>query len=317
MFLVQESKKSTPLIEITVGTSLRVCATTSKSPVQWGGETWLPEPAIDVDLPKQSGTLGEEECLIKLPAVNNLHPGVALVAQMFSRPRAAPPATVRVINLLETGPEDVTVVYLYDGVVTKSVANPLRQEGFVELSVSPEFLHQLEDATLGHRADASCNHVFGGAGCWHPDVDTFFTAGDVGLATRVRKLHVLGTVFPSEAGARQVTLSIDPAQHPYASNTAITARPEGWWKRGFLEKDGLRIQISDWRWNTTLSTGTNVFILNRIPPEDWCSPDTPLILHPGCQRTPAACAQRLNSTLFGGYGHGIPAYNPTIETSDR
>jgi hypothetical protein len=316
--LIHEQKKSTPLIEIIVGTSMRIFATTSKSPVIWNGETYMPEPTIEIDLPKQSGALGEEECPIRLPMVNNLHPGIAVLAQMLAQPRSAPPISVKVTNLIESGPDNVIPVYLYDGVLIRSVANPRKQEGFVEAVITPEFLHQLEDATLGHRADPSCNHVFGGAGCWHPDVNTFFSTPDVGFQTRVRKLHVLATVFPSEAGARQVTLSIDPSYHPApASSLALTQRPEGWWKRAFLEKDGLRIQVSDWRWNTTIGTGTNIFILNRIPPADWCVPDTQLILHPGCSRSPEACAQRANSTFFGGYGYGIPAYNPTIETDDR
>lgn len=311
---VHEFKKSTPLIEILYGTSIAVYITTSRSPVQWAGRTWLPEPTVSVDLPKQSGGLTEESCKISLPRENNLHPGVATIANLLASPRCSLPIRVRVINLIESGPEDLNPVYLYEGVDDRTIRNPDGQEGFVDLMVVPDFRYQLEDITLGMRADPTCGHVYGGVGCWHPDVDKFMVPGDYGLPAKVHKINVTLSINPTYS-SRQVQVFVDPSLHPGATYLQITQRPKNWWKRAFLEKDGLRISIADWRWNNTLNTGTDIFILNRIPPENWHLAKA--VLHPGCTRTAEACAERLNTGTFGGYGHGIPAYNPVLEISDN
>ena len=310
---VHEFKKSTPLIEINYGTSLTAYITTSRSPVVWDGKVWLPEPAISVDLPKQSGTLAEESCTIDLPRENNLHPGVATIAELLSSPRSCPPIRVRIINLIESGPEDVTPVYLYEGVDDRTVRNPDGQEGIVKLTIIPDYRYQIGDISLGMRADPTCGHVYGGLGCWHPDVDKFMVPGDYGLPAKVHKINVTLSVNPIYSG-RQVQVFVDPSLHPGATYLQITQRPKNWWKRAFLERDGLRISIADWRWNNTLNTGTDIFILNRIPPADWHLGKA--VLHPGCTRTAAACAERLNTGTFGGYGNGIPAYNPVLEIGD-
>ncbi len=308
--LIREQKHSTPLVEIYMG-SLSVFVTTSKSPVEWGGNRYLPEPALDVDLPKQSGALAEEVCTVTLPR-SSLHAGVAAVAEVFGTPRSAPPTRVRVIELLQSAAEETTPVFLYDGIVDRSTRNPENVAGIVKLEIQPEWRLQLGDITLGRRADATCDHVWGGLGCG-VDTDIFWSLADAANQLAVRKVNVTCMPHP-EAAARQVDLFINPTLHPGGTQAAITRHPVGWWKGGFLEKDGLRIAIADWKWNTLTNHGTSTFVLNRIPPKSWDGAE--MVLHPGCSRTPEACTQRQGNTLaFGGLGWGIPAYNPTIDRS--
>lgn len=313
--LIKEFKKSTPLIEILCGTAISVYITTGKNPVNWDGKVWFPEPAIKVELPKQSGTLSQDPCEVTLPRLNSQHPGVMTLAALLSSPRTIPTMTIRVINLIESSTEELLPVYLYEGVANASFRNAQKQQGTVKMSFLPEHLLLLEQSTLGRRADASCDFVYGGLGCF-VDVQTFFEATSYWPTQdrKIRKAHVTATVFNIQS-KRELTVFLDPVFHPGADQRTLTQQPKGWWVRGFFEKDGLRIGISDWKFNDTAGVGTNIFILNRIPPADWNGAQ--LVLHPGCQRTPQACADRNNSERFGGLGYGIPAYNPIMETDDR
>lgn len=311
--LTKEAKKSSILVEIRCGTALTAYATTSKSRVIWEGKVWTPEPTIHIDLPEQAASVTSETCKVRLPLVGSQHPGVLSIARVLSVPRTSPPVSCRIINLIESDVDHVTPVYLYNGVLDKSTRNPQGQSGFVELDIVPEFMMQLAEATLGMRADPSCGWSYGGPGCWHPDTDKFLTPADYAAPLLVRKINVVCTVDP-QLSSRKVTLAVDTVLHPGATNSVITSRPHEWWKRGFLAKDGLRISIADWRY-FILGGGVHTFILNRIPPESWQGAS--VVLHPGCPRTPAACAERNNSENYGGIGYGIPAYNPVLERDDR
>lgn len=309
---IKEVKKSTLLVELHCGTALSAYATTAKSRVIWDGKVWTPEPTINVELPEQTASVSSEACKIKLPLVGNQHPLVLSIARVLSVPRTSPPVRCRVINLIESDVDHMTPVYLYNGVLDRSTRNPQGQSGFVELNIVPEFMAQLAEATLGMRADPSCGWSFGGPGCWHPDTDKFLTPADYPIGG-VRKVNVICTIDP-DLSSRKVTLGVDTAKHPGADSRVLISRPAGWWVRGYLEKDGLRISIADWRY-WLAGVGEHTWILNRIPPEDWQGAS--MVLHPGCPRTPLACSQRNNSINFGGMGYGIPAYNPVLETDDR
>jgi hypothetical protein len=315
--LSRDQKSSTPLIEIYCGTSLSIFVTSSKSPVSAADRDgyvrdFLPEPAIRVNLPKQTGGLTEDPCEVTIPYINSQHIGLLTLGDMLKMPRAVPPVEIRISTIIQSAAGEAIRVFLYEGVLDKDIRNPRKAQGIIEMHFLPEYLLGLEDATIGRRADAVCDAVFGKTMCW-VDTTQFFSAAS-GQRDLVRKAHVICTLS-GPASDRLALLDLDPLQHPGYPTSVLTDHSEGWWVKGFLEKDGLRILIADWRWNPTTSTGTDQFILSRIPPVSWDGAS--MILHPGCQRTPGACLKRQgNYEFFAGLGYGIPAYNPTLEYGD-
>lgn len=311
--LLRERKKSSPLIEILAGETY-IRATTSKTPIFWQGQTWWPEPTIDVKLPKQSGGLSEDPCKLTLPLNRPLHPPLLSFALSLSKPRAAPRARVRVINLLQAAEEDFTPVFLYEGILDRVNRNPEGKKNQIELEFQTELRYQLGEISLGRRADPECDHIYGKNGCF-VDNTQFFSLSDnwPNNYKKIRRAWVIASVS-SQSFSREVTVSLDPAMHPGMDNRTISDQPRGWWVRSFFEKNTVRIPVQEWFWNETGNTGTLTFVLNRIPPEDWNNSRV-LLVH-GCPQTPEACKDRnpgVSPLPFGGLGFGIPAYNPVFE----
>ena len=310
--LLHEHKSSTILVEILFGSS-KILATTGQNRVVWNGGVFLPDPRISIDLPEQSGALDQDFCEITI-LEDSVHPGVASLFQELSEPRAAPPCEISIFNLVTSTQEDTLVEYLYNGVLEKSTRNPSGKLGKMKLSFMPEYLSKLEESSLGRRCDVTCDHIWGSTGCGI-DITRFFDSLSYYPAhsAKIRRATVQCSIL-SPHSMRTVSLVLDPVAHPGANQFTITRQPQGWWVRGWLEKDGLRIMIADWRFDTTTGFGTNIFVLSRVPPSSWQGALVTLV--PGCQRTPEACALRNNSSNFGGLGVGIPAYNPTTEEGD-
>jgi hypothetical protein len=311
--LLHEHKTSAILLEFAFG-STRIRATTGQSRVTWNGGVYLPDPKILISLPPQSGALDQDFCETTL-AKDSVHPGIAALFSELSEPRAAANLEVTIVNLVSSTPENTTVEYLYNGVMEKSTRNPSGKLNRMKLSFMPEFLSKLEETSLGYRCDMTCSHIWGSTGCGI-DITRFFDGSSYypAQSAKVRRASVQCTLL-SPHSLRTVSLVLDPVAHPGASQFTITHQPIGWWVRGWLEKDGLRIMIADWRFDTLTGFGTNIFTLSRIPPTSWQGAVVSLV--PGCTRTSEACAQRGNSVNFGGFGVGIPAYNPTTEESDE
>lgn len=314
--LLKEFKRSTGLIDIQCGTALSITISITPSQVMFDGKTFLSEPRVKVVLPKQTGGLAEEACKISIPREGSQHAGVATLAQLLSTPRALPPTTVRIYNLIRTGPEETQVLYLYEGVLDKDLRNPQGQSGMIEMQFTPEHMLGLEDLTLGRRADATCDLIYGGLGCY-ADVEKQLAVAEYypSQFEKIFQAKVICTLDPQSTG-RRVTLELDPAVYfsPTPDPRTLTDHSPKWWNRGWLEREGLRILIADWRWDFTVGRGSNAFILSRMPPLSWDGAQ--LTLKPGCQKTPQACAKRLRTEWFGGLGYGIPAYNPVLESSD-
>lgn len=312
--LIKEQKESFPLIEFTFGIQ-KIYATTSKSPITWMGNKYIPEPTIDVKMPTQTGGTSEEPCVVTLPLLRGVHVGIQNMALQLSKPRSAPPTEIRIINLLKASEEEFTPIYLFDGVMSRLRRNPEGNRGVVELEFVTEWRYQLKDISLGRRADPECDHIYAARTGCTKDNSQFFSAIDhpnyFGVSKRVSAI----ATFYSVTASREVTLTINPAVHTSPqTNAMITGQPRGWWVRSFLEKDLVRIPIQDWLWNEDLGISTNIFILNRIPPEDWQNAVVTLVID--CDHTVRGCTQRNNIEEFGGLGFGIPAYNPTLEISD-
>lgn len=319
--LVQSFKESIPLFRFNFGTQV-IRATTWKSPILWKGEVYKPEPGIECRLPKQGSGLSEEEATLEVPTLRSIvHPELSSMAIQMSKPRALPTTRVMVMNLLRSGVES-KLLYLYEGKLEKVTRNPDGKKSIVRLTLKSELASGLDTISLGRSCDPECGVIFGSAGCWVDNTQFFNPAnGSVGspgnsLAhfQKVRRAKVIAS-FNAPYNSREVSLLLDTTapEHagmgvaPYAAYAQLTITQQSldWWVRSYLEKDGVRVTIQQWKQNSAL------FVLNRIPPESWDG--ARLTLVPDCTRTPTACSARQNSDNFGGLGIGIPAYNPTLE----
>lgn len=311
--LILEKKESFPLIEFTFG-AMSVYVTTSRSPVSWQGKKFIPEPALEVKLPKQGVTLEEEPCVVTMPTKQSLHPGIQTLSRILSEPRSAPKMIVRVMNLLKATEEEQKILYLYEGTLTQRRRNPKGKPSTLELEFLPELVINLEDITLGRRADPECDWIFGEIGCYVAGKDLPFPSGS--WYKLVRFAYVIPTFNPY-LNSREVTLDMHLPSHPgYGDNIAITSQPKDWWLSAFLTDGYLKIPIQEWRWNSLTDSGTNIFILNRVPPSSWTEPGVILKLVPDCPKTAQACKDRQAENRFGGLGFGIPPYNPTTDVRD-
>lgn len=83
-----------------------------------------------------------------------------------------------------------------------------------------------------------------------------------------------------------------------------------YWKRGYMEKDGLRIAIRDYDGEVDSS---KLFTARPVP-LDWVGGTNDIRIVPGCDKTVEVCISRFNAEeFFLGLGYAIPAYNPNFE----
>jgi len=298
-------KQSTVLIKLVAG-PLQAHATLNKSPIFFDGQTYTPEPAIDIKLPKQGISLEEEPCIITLPLARTLNTDIRALAEMLGSLRSSPLVKVFITSIRQATKDETVYEHLYAGILDKSRKNPSKKRQQIELEFLPELHYRLEDVSLGRRADPDCDLIFGPQ-C---GIDTSqFFSGPGPYTGQIRRAWVRYTPS-SYRNSRLITINIDSTLMPGVTNDALFTQPEGWWVRSFLEADGVRIPIQEWE------TGTHNFVLNRVPPLSWETPGRAILLVPGCPRTAVACTQRNNLNNFGGLGFGIPAYNPTLEVRE-
>lgn len=310
--LLQPFLESVVIVDFSSGTLPPICVSLTKSPVIFQGRVYRPEPSLKIDLPKQGGGLNEEPAKVVIPTNRpEVHSALAQFATTISSLRAFPRTIVRVIEILRTSTSDSRTLYLYEGIITKVQRNPSGRTNVMELDVETELHEGLTDVSLGRRCDPQCDVIFGSNGCGVDNRKFFDTL--TYYPNHVKKTRKASVVVSfSGSDPRMVLLTLDPVVHPGADNRTITEQPEGWWEASYLERGGLRMRVQSWVFRPYVGAGTNKFVLNQIPPPDWDGAVAALVLD--CPRTPQACADRNNTINFGGLGHGIPAYNPTLET---
>jgi hypothetical protein len=216
------------------------------------------------------------------------------------------------MNLLRDG-SDQKILYLYEGKLEKCTRNPDGKRHVVRAEFLSELVSGLKEASLGMRCDPECAFAFGKAGCWVDNSLYFNPSNGSAWPTHINKVR-RAIVIPSlitPYTSRQVSLLLDTTAPEHAglsgpnAQLCITNQTTDWWVRSYLEKDGLKITIQEWKSQTAL------FTLNRIPPSYWEGTRVTLVID--CPKTSIACSARANSSNFGGIGIGIPAYNPTID----
>jgi uncharacterized protein len=104
--------------------------------------------------------------------------------------------------------------------------------------------------------------------------------------------------------------SVD-GQEVTVTTAAVTSKTGTYWRRGYMERGGLRIPIRDWS-----DADPTKFQMARRVPDDWISAGA-ISIHfvPGCDKTIETCRARYdNEEKFGGAGYAIPPYQPNFES---
>lgn len=83
-----------------------------------------------------------------------------------------------------------------------------------------------------------------------------------------------------------------------------------YWKRGYMEKDGLRITIRDYDG----ATDVQKFQMVRKVPSDWIGGTNDIRIVPGCDKTVETCRSRFDQEeTFMGPGYKMLQYHPLFE----
>jgi len=100
------------------------------------------------------------------------------------------------------------------------------------------------------------------------------------------------------------------------TSTSVTvpgAADARYWKRGYAEKDGLRIAIRDYDGD---ADPTKLYMARPVP-TDWIGGSNDIHFVSGCDKTVETCRARYNAEeWFMGLGYSIPAHQPNYEVEE-
>ena len=234
------------------------------------------EPRMSLSIPENTGTFDKRELRIVLPIdifTNRVSSGVP-----FS------PMYVQVEELTQglfTGDQSSQKI-LYSGRVIRTTRNYQGMNNKVGFFCLP--IKSRIDISMG----LPCNH------------------------------HCAWTLFKGGCGVTPVSVAGEIDSQDGTEITVTTAgvtTPGGtdarYWKRGYCEKDGLRISIRDYDG----ATDTTKLYMARPVPSDWIGGSGDITFVPGCDKTVETCRARWSGEeFFMGLGYAIPAYSPNFET---
>lgn len=245
--------------------------------LQVGTETYESTPGMNIEIPAMTIGLNEDELVLTLPIDD--------FSDKMSDGRSVARTKVRVREIMrsEKGGSFTDTLTYFIGEVKSTIRNPSGKENVVE------FRCVNAKSSLDQSLGLSCNHhciwTFGGAGC---EVD-------------LSNLRQIITVV-SISGLR-VTLDDGGG-----AGGNLKGKANGYWVNGYLEYHGVIIKIRDWA-----GTGSGSFVLNRKAPPEFAG-NTNVNIYPGCDKRYSTCVNRWGrQSRFGGFGIGIPEFNPIIE----
>lgn len=321
--LDRPAKRTVTFVEFSVGSRsqiayLRVCDASSTQSAL--GFDYLPEPSMQIELETQTGGLEDKPFKIKLPLARGLNVSVDEFAKSLASPTPYPRVTVLVFERIDTeATSEQSIVYLAEGEVLLSRRNPNGSPNIVEMEIHPSKT-LAKELKFGIPANPQCAFTFGGTGCgvdnsqyYNPAVDPYPPLPPYLVRRFLVDLTMLGST-------RTQAVQLDSYVPGVIPNGAFTIRTKGWWIGGHVldPLTGITIRIRDWWFDATTNFGTNKFVLAKVPPKEWAVSERPvgapkLVLVPGCRKTYSACSERQNLANFGGFGYGIPAYNPMLD----
>lgn len=235
--------------------------------VEHESETWTSLVTLAVSLAPNTGGLQEGVTTITLPLVADGFADKASNGERHS------PIFVRVLEQIRdpNGVGTLDTLTLFKGRV-KTAKRRKDTVSFDCVSAKGKFQVQ-----IGVTCDVQCR----------------WTLGDHHCKVDLAPLDETATV--DSVSGRTVTLD------------AISDPDATYWSRGYMERNGLRIDIRAWR-----DTDPLVFELADPPPAEWVGEQVTVV--PGCDKTYATCVARFNNeSNFGGMGIAMPAWHPSFE----
>jgi len=231
-------------------------------------------PNMEVSLPPNDGVLGNRELRVVLPSDS--------FVDRLSNGLRHSPVFVRVRELTEgVDLSDVSIeMTLFRGRVMRSVRNFQGVSGRVALFSQTRKAENRLDIRMGLACNHHCVATLFGPLC-QLDIDNFAVMGHID--------------------------SVDGKEIIVTASAVQTVSRE--WRRGWLEKEGLRIPISDW----DSADPTKFFTARRVP-DDWIGGTNDVRFVPGCNKTIEQCRSDYNNEQhFSGLGYDIPAHQPNLE----
>lgn len=235
------------------------------------------EPRMSLAIPENTGTFDKQELRIILP-----------VDPFTSRAGSGVPHSPMYVIVQEitqglfTGDQSSQKV-LYAGRITRTIKNYHGQNnkvGFFALTLKSRL-----DISMGLPCNHHCSWTLFHAGCQVTE----------GL------FDAMGEIDSSDG--TEITVTTTDVITPGGTDAR-------YWKRGYLEKDGLRISIRDY--NGAVDA-TKLFTARPVP-SDWVGGTNDIHFVPGCDKTIETCRSRFDAEeFFLGLGYAIPAYQPNFE----
>ena len=235
-------------------------------------------PSMELTLPENDGSFSRRELRIDLPTdsfTTRLSSGVK-----HSRVYAI---VQEVTQGLSTGDQNSQKT-LYRGRLVRVIRNYENANNRVAMFFLPQ------KSRLDITPAIGCTHQ-----CWWN-----LFRGNCGASTTGK---ILTTEIDSKDG-HEVTIT----------DATVLAKAVGdarFWKRGYMEKDGLRIDIRDYDG----ATDDTKFFMSDPVPTDWVAGSNDITIVSGCDKTIETCRSRHNAEeFFMGLGHGLPDYQPNLES---
>lgn len=241
-----------------------------------GNNLYSPYPTIEIDFkPRTMDLDGSEGCTITIKRNS-------WTAELFDLGEAISPVHVVVREILTGITNEEQILYLFTGYLSKRT--------FVsESKVKLEFLSYSSqiNGELSVRLDTQCDNSLG----------DFICGVDLSLYATTATIISL-----DDALILVDTLTFNPQNQP---------GDNGFYRRGYIEYDGLRISIKDWN-----AAVPGQFLLVQEPPQAWLNKI--VTVKPGCDFKYDTCGIRFNNQeKFLGLGVSAPSYQAFLTGGDK
>ena len=244
-------------------------------------DPFLADPALEITLGARTGLLNESVTTIRFDLETSE------LGRSVSSGRAFPKVRVEIWEKVDGyDPQRFQQKFnrVFKGTAVKSRRNPEGYPGTVELDC--HFSKNRLDFAAGMQCNAECANTFGKGGC----------------SVNVASLADACTITSISRNIITVT--------------GLTAQPDSrYWRRGYIERNGLEIQILEW-------DGSQTFDLAKVPPAEWFDAvllgDAQATMYPGCDLLRSTCDDVWGNVQdFNGLGLTTPPYHPVIENPER
>lgn len=235
---------------------------------------FLSDPKIAIKIPKRSiAGFGKSEAVIDISR------DIGAFRTRITEGRPFPPTTVKIEEKTINDTDD-NIRLIFSGTMNLAIRNPGGRSGIVRIKAQGA-KNDLDQA-LGFSTNDVCGWVFGDLKTCGLDLSPLVETGPLEIINNTE-----------------------------VKITTLDAHPNRYWRRGFVERDGLKIRIREWQSGTT-------FFLSKLPPLDWdTGQGADVNVTPGCDKTIVVCRFWDREISFSGLGFAMQDYNPIFENPSQ